>query len=102
MIEEFETILQSKPLTLVAFYTDWFELCKKQSPIVEDIADELGEMIKVITIDVEKFPQLARYYSIQAVPTIILFKKAEMQFKKAGIMSKPQILSIIFQHKEQI
>jgi thioredoxin 1 len=97
MIEEFEKLLQEKTITLLAFYADWFEACKKQAPIIEDIADDMGESIKVITIDVEKFPQLARYYSIQAVPTIIIFKDAEMKFKKAGIMSKPQVISTIFQ-----
>ena len=100
MIEEFEKLLHEKTITILAFYADWFDACKKQAPIIEDIADELIDIIKVITIDVEKFPQLARYYSIQAVPTVIIFKNGEMKFKKAGIMAKPQIISTILQCKE--
>jgi thioredoxin 1 len=98
MKAQFDTIIQSDTAVLVDFFAEWCAPCKAQSPILKEIAQEFGERIKVIKIDVDKNPEIAQRYKIQGVPTIMLFKKGDLKFKQAGMMSKPQLLNIVMQN----
>jgi len=93
MKAQFETIINSDTPVLIDFFAEWCGPCKSQSPILKDIANEMGEQLKVIKIDVDKNPDLATKYRIQGVPTIMIFKNGNIKFRQAGMMSKPQILT---------
>ena len=94
----FDTIIQSEIPVLIDFFAEWCGPCKSQSPILKELADELGEKIKVIKIDVDKNPDISRRYRIQGVPTIMLFKNGELKYKQAGMMSKPQLMGVVLQN----
>lgn len=95
MKAQFETIINSDIPVLIDFFAEWCGPCKSQSPILKDIATEMGEQLKVIKIDVDKNPDLASKYRIQGVPTLMLFKNGNITFRQSGMMSKPQILNEI-------
>ena len=80
MKANFDTMIQSETPVLVDFFAEWCGPCKAQSPIFHDLAEELGERITVIKIDVDKNPEISQRYRIQAVPTIMLFKSGEVKF----------------------
>ena len=98
MKANFDTMIQSETPVLVDFFAEWCGPCKAQSPIFHDLAEELGERITVIKIDVDKNPEISQRYRIQAVPTIMLFKSGEVKFRQAGMMSKPQLMNIVMQN----
>jgi len=98
MKANFDSIIQSDTAVLVDFFAEWCGPCKAQSPLLKEMAQDMGERIKVIKIDVDKNPDIAKRYHIQGVPTIMLFKKGEIKFKQAGMMSKPQLLHIVMQN----
>jgi thioredoxin 1 len=87
----FESIINSNEPVLVDFFAEWCGPCKAQSPILKEIALELGEKIRVIKIDVDKNPEIARKFHIQGVPTLMIFKKGQQIFRQSGMMSKSQI-----------
>lgn len=91
----FESIINSHQPVLIDFYAEWCGPCKAQSPILKEIASELGEKIKVIKIDVDKNPEIAMKYRIQGVPTLMVFKNGQQVFRQSGMMSKPQIYNIL-------
>lgn len=91
----FESIINSTTPVLVDFFAEWCGPCKAQSPILKEIASELGEKVKVIKIDVDKNPEIAMKFRIQGVPTLMVFKNGRQMFRQSGMMTKPQIYNVL-------
>lgn len=91
----FNDLIQSPVPVLIDAYAEWCGPCKVQSPILREIATELGEKVKVIKIDVDKNPQIASKFGIRGVPTLMIFKNGDMKYRQAGLHSKPQLMSVL-------
>ena len=91
----FESIIKSEKPVLIDFFAEWCGPCKTQSPILKEIAGELGDKIRVLKVDVDKNPQVAMQYGIQGVPTLMLFKNGKQLFRQSGLLSKPQIYQVL-------
>ncbi|NJK95332.1 MAG: thioredoxin [Bacteroidetes bacterium] len=91
----FEDIVNSAKPVLIDFFAEWCGPCKAQSPVLKEVATELGEKVKVIKIDVDKNPEIAMKYNIQGVPTIMVFKAGKQLFRQSGMMSKSQIYNVL-------
>jgi len=87
----FETIINDTKPVIIDFHALWCGPCKVQSPILKELAAELGENVKVIKIDVDQNPELAKRFQIQGVPTLMIFKKGEIKYKQAGVHNKAQL-----------
>jgi thioredoxin 1 len=61
------------------------------TPILQDLANEVGDEARIIKIDVDKNPHIANHYQVRGVPTFIVFKNGEIRWQQAGMVSK-QIL----------
>ncbi len=91
----FDSIIQDSKPVIVDFHALWCGPCKVQSPVLKEIADELGDRIRVIKIDVDKNREIASRYQIQGVPTLMVFRNGEIKYKQAGVHSKVQLMNII-------
>src|SRR5215831_8288821 len=61
-------------VVLVDFWATWCGPCKLQAPIVDQVADRLADKVKVGKLDVDAAPKIAQRFSVQAIPTLIIFK----------------------------
>jgi thioredoxin 1 len=95
MKANFNTIIDSPVLVVVDAYAEWCGPCRVQSPILKDVADELGDRVKVIKVDVDKNPEIANRFQIKGVPTLMIFKNGNMKYKQAGLHSKPQLINVL-------
>jgi thioredoxin 1 len=95
MKANFDSIIKDTRPVIVDFHALWCSPCKMQTPILNEVATELGEKIRVIKIDVDENNEIASRYNIQSVPTLMLFKNGEIKYKQAGVHSKPQLMSIL-------
>jgi thioredoxin 1 len=95
---KFETIINDSRPVIVDFHALWCSPCKMQSPILKEVADELGERVRVIKIDVDSNSQIASRYSVQSVPTIIIFKNGRAVWRQSGVVSKNQLKSVLIQN----
>ena len=94
-----EIISQSKP-TLVDFFATWCGPCKMQSPILEQVKQNVGDKANVIKIDIDSNSELAARYRVQSVPTLILFKKGEPVWRAVGVQQAALLEGKIYEHAE--
>jgi thioredoxin 1 len=92
---KFDSLIHDIRPVVVDFHALWCSPCKMQSPILKEIATELGDRIKVIKIDVDQNSEIAGRYNIQSVPTFIIFKNGEIKYKQAGVHTKPQLMNVL-------
>ncbi|MDU1892334.1 MAG: thioredoxin [Dysgonomonas sp.] len=94
-METFKDIITGDKPVLVDFYATWCGPCKAMSPIIDSLAKELKEHLRVIKVDIDKNQPTAAHYRVQAVPTFVLFKKGEIVWRNSGGMDKATLLQHI-------
>lgn len=90
-----EEVLKSDKPALIDFYADWCGPCKIMGPIIEEIAEEKADTIKVGKINVDDNQELAMKYSVMSIPTIVIIKNGEVTKTFVGVRDKNEILSEI-------
>ncbi len=95
----FNDIINSEGLTLVDFFATWCGPCKTMHPVLEQLKDEMGESIRIIKIDVDKNNSLAMNYCVQAVPTLMLFRKGELLWRQSGALGFGDLKNLIEQFR---
>ncbi len=95
MTGTFEELIASETPILIDFFAVWCGPCKALSPTLQQLAQEEGENLKIVKIDVDQNPKLASKYKVSGVPTLMLFKKSELKWRQSGVLSLPQLKSIV-------
>ncbi len=95
---KFDSLIRDIRPVVVDFHALWCAPCKMQSPILEEIATDIGDKIKVIKIDVDQNSEIARRYNVQSVPTIIVFKNGKLVWRQSGVVSKSQLYNVLMQN----
>ncbi|GAB1453979.1 thioredoxin [Draconibacterium sp.] len=98
MNERFLNIINSDKPVLVDFFADWCEPCKQMAPILKDVKSELKENVRILKVNVDKNPVIATKYQIRSIPTVIIFKNGEPQWKGVGVKPAFELKSILRQH----
>ena len=80
---------------LVDFFATWCQPCKMMQPILEQVKAVLGDRIRIIKVDVDKYGVTANQYGIQSVPTLMLFRHGEVLWRTSGVLQKSELLATI-------
>lgn len=67
-------VIRSKLPVVVDFYADWCPPCRAVSPLIDRLAQEYRDRVKVVKVDVQREPHLAQQFRILSIPTILFFK----------------------------
>ena len=88
-------VLQAEGPVLVDFWAEWCGPCKMIAPVLEELASEYGEKLKICKMDVDANPETAPKYGIRGIPTLILFNNGDVAGQKVGALSKSQLSEFI-------
>ena len=92
---EFSGLLQEDKLLVVDFFATWCGPCKKLSPTLDEVSEELGEQVNIVKVDVDESEDLAMDYGIRSVPTVLFFKNGQQVDKFVGAFPKSEIVAKI-------
>ena len=92
---EFSGLLQEDKLLVVDFFATWCGPCKKLSPTLDEVSEELGEQGNIVKVDVDESEDLAMNYGIRSVPTVLFFKNGQQVDKFVGALPKSEIVAKI-------
>ena len=90
-----EEVLKSEIPVLVDFYAEWCGPCKSLSPLIAEIAEEYEGKVKVCKDNIDADEDLADYYNVMSVPTLMLFKNGEQAGMMIGYRPKKDIINLI-------
>ena len=90
-----DEVLKSEIPVLVDFWAPWCAPCKQIAPVVEELANEYGEKIKVVKINVDDNKDVASKYNVMAIPNLLFFKNGENQDQIVGFAEKQDLVNAI-------
>lgn len=91
--DNFETeVLKSDRPCLVDFWAEWCGPCRMVGPVVEEVAKEYGEKLKVGKLNVDQNSQTATKYGIMSIPSLLFFNEGKMVDQIIGAVPKKQLV----------
>ena len=94
--QDFEReVLRADVPVLVDLYADWCQPCKALAPILEQVAGELAGKLKIVRVDVERSPMLARSFRVQSIPMLVLIAQGRPVDQVVGLVDKKTLLEMV-------
>jgi thioredoxin len=97
--EDLQKRLGTDKLVLIDFSAVWCAPCKKLSPILDKLGEEMNAEVEVIKIDVDKNPAIAQKYKVEGLPTLLLFKNSNVVWQQQGFIDEPELKEVLLANK---
>ena len=90
-----EEVMHSDKPVLIDFWASWCGPFKMMSPVIDEIAEEMGDSIKVCKINIDEEQNLAVKYNVMSIPTFIVLKDGKEVDRSVGVQSKDEIKGML-------
>ena len=89
-----QEVLQSEKPVLLDFWASWCGPCRMLSPIVDEVAEERGD-VKVGKVNVDEQPELAGEFGVMSIPTLLVFEQGKLVRQAVGARPKDSVLDLL-------
>jgi thioredoxin 1 len=93
-----QEVVKSSVPVVVDVYATWCGPCKMMMPIFDELAKELGEKYKCVSINIDEERDIAIQYNVSSIPTFLFFKAGKLVAKESGYMAKDALRTKIEAH----
>ena len=90
-----QDVLKSDKPVLVDFWAEWCQPCKQIAPSLEALAEELGDRVQIVKLNIDENAKAPSQYGVRGIPTLMLFKNGNVEATKVGAVSKSQLTAFI-------
>ena len=90
-----DEVINSDVPVFIDFWASWCMPCKMMAPVLDEIANELGDNIKIGKVNVDEETALATEYGVMSIPTFIVFRNGEAYARTVGVQEKKKIIDIL-------
>ncbi|MGI9319656.1 MAG: thioredoxin TrxA [bacterium] len=90
-----DEVLNADGPVLIDYWAEWCGPCKMIAPILDELAEEYGEKVKIAKLNIDDNPETPPKYGIRGIPTLMLFKNGNVEATKVGAVSKSQLADFI-------
>ncbi|KYP16391.1 thioredoxin [Flavihumibacter sp. CACIAM 22H1] len=94
-MNSFQELINSDKPVLVDFFAEWCGPCKMMTPILKEVKGKMGDSVTIVKVDVDKNPDAARQFSVQGVPTLIVFQKGQVKWRQSGVVQARQLEQVL-------
>jgi len=94
-----EEVLKTDDVVLVDFWAPWCGPCQMLTPVLEELAKELGEGAKIVKVNVDEEGDLSAQYGVMSIPALKVFKGGEIVDEAVGVKPKEDLLELINRNK---
>jgi len=91
-------VIDSETPVLVDFWAEWCGPCKQIGPALEELADEMGDKMKVAKVNIDDDPETPGKFHVRGIPTLMIFKGGQVVATKVGVMSKTKLSEWVAEH----
>lgn len=91
-------VLKSYRPVLADFFATWCAPCKMLAPTIDEIGNELEKILDIAKVNIDIDAEIAEYYSVSSVPTLILFKNGSEMVRFTGVMPKDSLVGAITEY----
>ena len=88
----FDGVVTSERAVLIDFWAPWCGPCRAIAPVLEEIAQELGDKVTIGKVNVDEHPDLAVRFGVQAIPQLLFFKEGALKDKLVGAVPKRELV----------
>lgn len=88
-------VMEENVPVLIDFWASWCGPCRMMSPVIDKIAEEMGDKLKVCKVNVDENHELAEKYEIMTIPAFIIIKNGAEAGRTIGVQPKEDILKLI-------
>ena len=88
-------VLKSDKPVLLDFWAEWCGPCKAIAPILDEIARDYGDRVRVAKLNIDENPATPPKYGIRGIPTLILFKNGTVEAQHVGTASKAKLAALL-------
>ena len=92
---EFDTVVDSSPLTLVDFWATWCGPCRMVGPIIEKLGEKYESQAVIAKVDVDQEPDLARRFGVMSIPTVVFLKNGKEFKRMVGVQSPAAYMDVL-------